>query len=365
MGQDRNPQRMAAAAMMCGVALVVCLVLSQLWIRTTGPNAILTLSAGAVLLSLSKKTVTFQRRCLQLSVLLGVMGGVAVLSRNPIHLGSALVWVGVTGAVLISLEILHLSRHRQEPVAEISTVAEPVTDTGTQETPVTFSPFLMSDLSDLDQFGRSCGREERLSLDETLGFREPVRHLNDETAPGACPGNQQHHSNPSPLRGEGGRRPDEGANVASASDSHRSNPSPQPSPLRGEGEFRDRLLVEESEECDEDLEEEFAEPDGEQILHAWTRRRLPEEESLEGSVIAEFPAGQKQIYVHVPFLPGFSGLPRGFCFCEEETLFAAEFDILQTYGGRLNVRRRGDVNEAAETTVSFSVTAPRSSQRAA
>jgi len=65
----------------------------------------------------------------------------------------------------------------------------------------------------------------------------------DRFAPGACPGNQQHHSNPSPFRGEGGRRPDEGANVASASASHRSNPSPRPSLLRGEGEFRGRLLV--------------------------------------------------------------------------------------------------------------------------
>jgi|GEM_PF-4857488 len=34
----------------------------------------------------------------------------------------------------------------------------------------------------LDQFGLSSGREERLSLDETWGFHEPVRHRNDETA---------------------------------------------------------------------------------------------------------------------------------------------------------------------------------------
>jgi len=34
----------------------------------------------------------------------------------------------------------------------------------------------------LDQFGLSCGREERLSLNETLSFREPGRHMNDETA---------------------------------------------------------------------------------------------------------------------------------------------------------------------------------------
>jgi|GEM_PF-4856728 len=55
------------------------------------------------------------------------------------------------------------------------------------------------------------------------------------------PRNQQDNSSPSPLRGEGGRRPDEGANVAGAGTSHLSNPSPRPSPLRGEGEFRDRL----------------------------------------------------------------------------------------------------------------------------
>jgi len=32
-----------------------------------------------------------------------------------------------------------------------------------------------------DRFGRSCGREECLPLNETLGFHEPVRHRNDET----------------------------------------------------------------------------------------------------------------------------------------------------------------------------------------
>jgi len=45
--------------------------------------------------------------------------------------------------------------------------------------------FLLHDqqyISDLDQFGLSCGREERLSLNETLSFHEPVRHMNDETA---------------------------------------------------------------------------------------------------------------------------------------------------------------------------------------
>jgi len=34
----------------------------------------------------------------------------------------------------------------------------------------------------LGQFGRSCGREERLSLNETLSFHEPVRHMNHEIA---------------------------------------------------------------------------------------------------------------------------------------------------------------------------------------
>jgi|GEM_PF-3821206 len=33
----------------------------------------------------------------------------------------------------------------------------------------------------LDQFGRSCGREERLSFNETLSFHEPRHHRNDET----------------------------------------------------------------------------------------------------------------------------------------------------------------------------------------
>jgi len=36
--------------------------------------------------------------------------------------------------------------------------------------------------SPLDQLGRSCGREERLSLNETLSFHEPGRHRHDETA---------------------------------------------------------------------------------------------------------------------------------------------------------------------------------------
>jgi|GEM_PF-860427 len=48
----------------------------------------------------------------------------------------------------------------------------------------------------LDQFGRSYGREERLSPNDTLGFHEPVRHRNDEIALMSI---QEAFSNPSAI----------------------------------------------------------------------------------------------------------------------------------------------------------------------
>ncbi len=118
-------------------------------------------------------------------------------------------------------------------------------------------------------------------------------------------------------------------------------------------------------ECEEDCEEEEFEEAGERVLQAWTRRRHAEEERLEGSVVAEFHASQKQVYIHVPFLPGFVSRPQAFCMCEPDQIFYAEFDILQTYGGRLTVRRHGNCDEPAEVSVSFSITAPTISRSAA
>lgn len=117
-----------------------------------------------------------------------------------------------------------------------------------------------------------------------------------------------------------------------------------------------------------DLEEEEFEDDESgngRVVHSLTRIRQNEEERLEGTMTVEFEAGQKHVYLHVPFSPGFTTRPSAMCLCECDDMFAAEFDILQTYGGRLSVRRRGDFSYPAELSVSIVITAPFSVRRVA
>ncbi|SFH94092.1 hypothetical protein [Planctomicrobium piriforme] len=133
-------------------------------------------------------------------------------------------------------------------------------------------------------------------------------------------------------------------------------------------ELQAQDVVEEAEISDEEFEDlEPSELDDEsgQIVHAWTRSRKRSEERLDGSVTVDFITGQRHAYVHVPFTPAFVRRPQADCECDDSDTFAAEFDVLQPYGGRLSVRRRGDATSPAAVEISISIIAPLSSARAA
>ncbi|WP_437194372.1 hypothetical protein [Planctomicrobium sp. SH527] len=127
-------------------------------------------------------------------------------------------------------------------------------------------------------------------------------------------------------------------------------------------------LLSEDEDEEFDLEDEEFEEDESgngRVVHSLTRIRQSDEERLEGTMNVEFESGQKHVYLHVPFSPGFMARPTAMCICECDDMFAAEFDILHTYGGRLSVRRRGDFSFPAEMSVSIVITAPLVTRRVA
>jgi len=273
-------QRIAAAALMCGLGLS----LLQLWQHTFGTTAILALSTALMLIAFCKRPTTTSGVVIQSFILLVAMTCVAVSSGTHQATGSGLVWAGVLSGLVSNIGLIRLSLLPDE-------------ETGSQT-------------EEQQTEGQRLERPDEFLVDQSVTISETVLVPSGLTA-------------------------------------------------------LELLASEDDEEfLDEELEE--ADVEGERIVHAWTRRRQPEEELLEGSVVAEFLPGQKQVYIHVPFLPGFASPPHALCYCECDTLFAAEFDILQTYGGRLSVRRRGDVCDSAEVEISFSVNAPRHiTQRAA
>lgn len=271
-------QQIATTAIASGLALS----LSQLWQWTQGANALLALSAAAILLAFYKKQRSASRLMVQSAILFLAMILISSRSSAPEAIGSGLAWGGIAGGLLFSAGLIRLS----------------------QLNPTQLKPAAQFELN-------ASSAPENMS--------PPMIPIQTE------------------IESVTGK--------------------PLDTPMAGLG----LLLSDDEYVDDEDLEEAECEQEsaeGEQILHAWTRSRQPDEERLEGSVIVEFKPGQKLAYVHVPFLPGFISRPHAMCYCDQDSIFTAEFDILQTYGGRLNARRRGDVTEAAETLVTFSVNAP-------
>lgn len=100
------------------------------------------------------------------------------------------------------------------------------------------------------------------------------------------------------------------------------------------------------------LAEEQCDENG-QVLQSWTRLRLPDgTERLEGLVTVLFAADQRVQHFHVPFSPAFEQLPEGWCECDDDAS-QAEFNVLQTYGARLTVRRPAKDLQSSAVDVSI------------
>ena len=88
-------------------------------------------------------------------------------------------------------------------------------------------------------------------------------------------------------------------------------------------------------------------------------------EYLEGTAIAQFAAGQKLAVVHVAFCPPTFGMPEVECEPLDDTDVRWKLNVVQPYGLRIDVTRRGDLDTAADVPIAFFATAPIQTQNAA
>lgn len=90
-----------------------------------------------------------------------------------------------------------------------------------------------------------------------------------------------------------------------------------------------------------------------------------EDESLEAILLLTLEPGEKHRYLHLRFAPFFSCPPIAECDCLSDGDVRAEFDVLNYYGGRISLRRWGDVSQSAELELSFQLSSGRARARAA
>jgi hypothetical protein len=95
------------------------------------------------------------------------------------------------------------------------------------------------------------------------------------------------------------------------------------------------------------------------------RVHAEEEESLEAILMMTLEPGERHRYLHLRFEPFFSYAPIAECDCLSDGDVRAEFDILNYYGGRISLRRSGDVSQSAELELSFHLSSGRARARAA
>ncbi|WP_437205221.1 hypothetical protein [Planctomicrobium sp. SH664] len=122
---------------------------------------------------------------------------------------------------------------------------------------------------------------------------------------------------------------------------------------------------EEHSELDEDLEAEEPVESEDLVTQSWTRFRSQDGERLEGFMTIRLPSGVRQSYVHLPFSPPLPSPPQGWCECDGSESMMAEFDLLQKFGARLNVRRSGSLEDDAEAQLQMVLEAPAQALRAA
>lgn len=120
---------------------------------------------------------------------------------------------------------------------------------------------------------------------------------------------------------------------------------------------------------DLDQETSFLEPAADlPNINSQLTRRIDEVagcEYLEGTAIAQFAAGQKLAVVHIAFCPPTFGMPDVECEPLEDTDVRWKLNVVQPYGLRIDVTRRGELSEATDVPIAFFATAPIQTQNAA
>jgi len=116
---------------------------------------------------------------------------------------------------------------------------------------------------------------------------------------------------------------------------------------------------------DPESECEAAIGDEEGIVQQVVRFSTPEGERLEGTMVLRFERNQRHASVHLPISPPFPSAPQGWCECDGEGEYQAEFDVLRPFGVRLTVRRVGRELPAGSAKVLIALFAEADSLRAA
>jgi len=100
---------------------------------------------------------------------------------------------------------------------------------------------------------------------------------------------------------------------------------------------------------------------------AWMERTIDElgAVKLQGSVRADFAAGQTIATVHISFSPAFARLPEFSCEVVDAPSVRARTPAVYRYGARIELKRTGDVSRTDHVEIRFHACAARDSSRAA
>lgn len=113
-----------------------------------------------------------------------------------------------------------------------------------------------------------------------------------------------------------------------------------------------------------DSVEEF-DPQDESQHTSLIRRWSDDGEILEGTAVAEFAPGQKLAVIHVAFCPPTLGTPRVECEPLANIDVRWKLAVAQTYGLRIDVTRRGNLEAAESVPIAYFATATANRAKAA
>jgi hypothetical protein len=113
-------------------------------------------------------------------------------------------------------------------------------------------------------------------------------------------------------------------------------------------------------ESESETEAEAA-PEGDEdrgVVFAMTRRAGEEgEDSLQGTLRLDLPAGRRQATFHIPFIPPFASAPRFECEADGDDSLRVKVGLVLPWGARIEARRSHAEDEAT-VDVAFQATLP-------
>lgn len=109
---------------------------------------------------------------------------------------------------------------------------------------------------------------------------------------------------------------------------------------------------------------QWPELDAAPAAQSWSREVTAENDRLFAEVSAQFQPGERNIFLHLPFVPIFAAVPQ--LACETDQLHVvAEVDRVQRYGARLRLRRSRDVQLELQVQLQIEASLDCAARRAA